>query len=196
MPARDAALELARRLKAAGHEALFAGGCVRDRLLGHPPKDYDIATSAMPAEVLELFPGSNEVGAHFGVVIAKHGGHHVEIATFRTDGSYQGRPPAGVRHLLHPAGRRQAPGFHHQRPVRSPGNRRGDRLRRRPGGPQGRRHPRHRRSRRALPRGRPAPAARRAFRRPHGLHHRAGNRRRAPRMRAVVRPNLARAHPR
>jgi poly(A) polymerase len=97
LSARDAALELARRLKAAGHEALFAGGCVRDRLLGHPPKDYDIATSAVPSEMLELFPGSNEVGAHFGVVIAKHGGHHVEIATFRTDGSYHdGRRPSSV----------------------------------------------------------------------------------------------------
>ena len=97
MPARDAALELARRLTAAGHEALFAGGCVRDRLLGLTPKDYDIATSAVPAEVMKLFPGSNEVGAHFGVVIAKHGGHHVEIATFRTDGSYRdGRRPESV----------------------------------------------------------------------------------------------------
>lgn len=97
MPARDAAKELARRLKAAGHEAFFAGGCVRDRLLDHEPKDYDIATSATPAEVTKLFPGSNEVGAHFGVVIAKHGGHHVEIATFRTDGSYKdGRRPESV----------------------------------------------------------------------------------------------------
>jgi poly(A) polymerase len=97
MPARDAALQLARRLTAAGHQALFAGGCVRDKLLGHPPEDYDIATSAVPSEVLDLFPGSNEVGAHFGVVIAKHGGHHVEIATFRTDGSYRdGRRPESV----------------------------------------------------------------------------------------------------
>ncbi len=97
MTAREAAVELARRLKAAGHEALFAGGCVRDKLLDHPPEDYDIATSAVPSEVLELFPGSNEVGAHFGVVIAKHCGHHVEIATFRTDGSYRdGRRPESV----------------------------------------------------------------------------------------------------
>jgi poly(A) polymerase len=96
--ARDAALDLARRLTAAGHEALFAGGCVRDRLLGHPPQDYDIATSALPAQVMGIFPGSNEVGAHFGVVIAKHAGHHVEIATFRTDGSYRdGRRPESVR---------------------------------------------------------------------------------------------------
>jgi poly(A) polymerase len=97
MPAREAALELARRLTAAGHEAVLAGGCVRDRLLGQPPKDFDIATSALPEQVMALFPGSNEVGAHFGVVIAKHAGHQVEIATFRTDGSYRdGRRPATV----------------------------------------------------------------------------------------------------
>jgi len=89
MSARAAAVHLARRLTAAGHEALFAGGCVRDRLLGHDPKDYDIATSARPKQVIALCPGANEVGAHFGVVIAKHAGHHVEIATFRTDGSYR-----------------------------------------------------------------------------------------------------------
>jgi len=97
MPPREAALTLARRLKQAGHEAYFAGGCVRDVLLGREPKDYDIATSATPGEVLRLFPGANEVGAHFGVVIAKHAGHHVEIATFRTDGSYKdGRRPESV----------------------------------------------------------------------------------------------------
>jgi tRNA nucleotidyltransferase/poly(A) polymerase len=97
MPAREAALALTRRLTAAGHEALFAGGCVRDKLLDLEPKDYDIATSAPPAQVVALFPGANEVGAHFGVVIAKHGGHLVEIATFRTDGSYRdGRRPETV----------------------------------------------------------------------------------------------------
>ncbi|MEI6674142.1 MAG: CCA tRNA nucleotidyltransferase [Verrucomicrobiota bacterium] len=97
MSARAAALVLARRLAAAGHQALFAGGCVRDKLLGIEPKDYDIATSARPTEVIKLFPGANEVGAHFGVVIAKHAGQHVEIATFRTDGSYKdGRHPEAV----------------------------------------------------------------------------------------------------
>jgi poly(A) polymerase len=95
--ARAAAVSLARRLSEAGYVALFAGGCVRDRLLGKVPKDYDIATSATPAQVMRLFPGSNEVGAHFGVVIAKCHGHHVEIATFRTDGSYRdGRRPETV----------------------------------------------------------------------------------------------------
>lgn len=97
MNAREAALFFARQLVAAGHQAVFAGGCVRDKLLGLEPKDYDIATSARPNEVLDLFPGSNEVGAHFGVVIAKHHGQQVEIATFRTDGSYRdGRRPETV----------------------------------------------------------------------------------------------------
>lgn len=93
----ESATAIARRLLDAGHEALFAGGCVRDGLLGKTPKDYDVATSATPQQVLKLFPGSNEVGAHFGVVIVKHGGHHVEVATFRTDGSYKdGRRPDNV----------------------------------------------------------------------------------------------------
>jgi poly(A) polymerase len=70
MTTRAAATNLAIQLKNAGHTACFAGGCVRDKLLGLEPKDYDIATSATPSEVLRLFPGSNEVGAHFGVVIA------------------------------------------------------------------------------------------------------------------------------
>lgn len=92
-----AATSLAETLTKAGHTAYFAGGCVRDKLLDLKPKDYDIATSATPAEVLKLFPGSNEVGAHFGVVIVKHQGHHIEIATFRTDGSYaDGRRPDSV----------------------------------------------------------------------------------------------------
>ncbi|MBB5353770.1 poly(A) polymerase [Haloferula luteola] len=97
MNPHDSALKLARKLSQAGHLALFAGGCVRDRLLGVEPKDYDIATSATPQEVLRLFPGSNEVGAHFGVVIVRHHGHATEIATFRTDGSYKdGRRPESV----------------------------------------------------------------------------------------------------
>jgi poly(A) polymerase len=95
--AREVALELARTLKKAGHDAFFAGGCVRDTVLGHTPKDYDIATSARPNEILELFPGANEVGAHFGVIIVARDGHHIEIATFRTDGSYRdGRRPESV----------------------------------------------------------------------------------------------------
>jgi poly(A) polymerase len=97
MTAHDAACYFANALVAAGYEAVFAGGCVRDKLLGREAKDYDLATSATPQQVLRLFPKSNEVGAHFGVVIAKHAGEHVEIASFRTDGSYKdGRRPTAV----------------------------------------------------------------------------------------------------
>jgi poly(A) polymerase len=97
MNEREVAVDVARQLKQAGHLAYFAGGCVRDRLLAGEPDDHDIATSATPAEVTAIFPKANLVGAHFGVVIVKHSGHHVEVATFRTDGSYgDGRRPDSV----------------------------------------------------------------------------------------------------
>ncbi len=93
----DAALHVLKTLRAAGHEALLAGGCVRDFLLGLHPKDHDIATSATPDQVVGLFPGARTVGAHFGVVIVRHVEDHVEVATFRTDGSYKdGRRPQTV----------------------------------------------------------------------------------------------------
>ncbi len=98
MTARHTAEEISRRLQAAGHTAYFAGGCVRDELLGKTPKDFDIATSALPAQVLKLFPGSVSVGAHFGVIVVREGGDNFEIATFRTDGSYgDGRRPDSVQ---------------------------------------------------------------------------------------------------
>ena len=85
------------RLIDAGHTAYFAGGCVRDTLLSIEPKDYDIATSATPAEVQDLFPKSNAIGAHFGVILVKANGFPFEIATFRHDGSYKdGRHPESV----------------------------------------------------------------------------------------------------
>jgi tRNA nucleotidyltransferase/poly(A) polymerase len=94
---RKAAINVAEKICDAGFEVLFAGGCVRDKLLGKEPKDYDLATSASPNEILRLFPKSNAVGAHFGVVIVHHQGTHHEVATFRTDGSYgDGRRPDSV----------------------------------------------------------------------------------------------------
>lgn len=94
---RQSAEIIARRLQEAGHIAYFAGGCVRDELLGREPKDYDIATDATPDKVQRMFPRSQAVGAHFGVVIVKEGGIPFEIATFRTDGSYRdGRRPENV----------------------------------------------------------------------------------------------------
>ncbi len=90
-------LAIFKRLRDSGHEAVLAGGSVRDHLLGLPCKDHDIATSATPAQVAALFPGSQLVGAHFGVVIVRCAGRWVEIATFRTDGSYlDGRRPDSV----------------------------------------------------------------------------------------------------
>lgn len=94
---RSVATEIAKLLSDAGHIAYFAGGCVRDKLIGKEPKDYDIATSATPDQVLEIFPKGDKIGAHFGVILVKQRGFHFEIATFRTDGSYQdGRRPESV----------------------------------------------------------------------------------------------------
>lgn len=86
--ARNAATRIVRRLRDAGYEALFAGGCVRDQLLGLSPKDYDVATSAPAERVLGLFPGSLPVGVQFGVVLVPSGPHRTEVATFRRDGTY------------------------------------------------------------------------------------------------------------
>lgn len=94
---RRAAEKVIETLRSADHQALFAGGCVRDMLRGQEPKDYDIATEATPDEVLRLFPQGNTVGAHFGVVLVKEGGFHFEIATFRSEGDYHdGRRPTSV----------------------------------------------------------------------------------------------------
>lgn len=94
---KAAAHRTAQRLTDAGHTAYFAGGCVRDQLLGISPKDYDIATSATPDEVQALFPRSNAIGAHFGVILVKENKFPFEIATFRHDGSYaDGRHPESV----------------------------------------------------------------------------------------------------
>lgn len=78
---------------------------MRDRLLGVVPKDYDVSTDATPEEILSLFPESETVGAHFGVVLVTRGsGVQVEVATFRSEGAYaDGRRPAAVRFETDPA---------------------------------------------------------------------------------------------
>lgn len=86
--ARRAAEAVVARLRAAGHEALFAGGCVRDLLLGRRPLDYDVATSAPAQEVQHLFRRTIPVGVQFGVVLVIEDGQRVEVATFRRDGRY------------------------------------------------------------------------------------------------------------
>jgi poly(A) polymerase len=85
------------RLRAAGYEAYLAGGCVRDRLLGVRPKDYDIATSATPDQIVALFRRTVPVGAAFGVIMVLAPTGPIEVATFRTDGPYcDGRRPESV----------------------------------------------------------------------------------------------------
>jgi poly(A) polymerase len=106
-PQFEAALEIVKTLRAAGHQAYLAGGCVRDLLLGRTPADYDVATSATPGIVLEMFPRTFSVGAHFGVVLvaSESPGPSLvtEVATFRSDGAYSdGRHPDAVRYTLSP----------------------------------------------------------------------------------------------
>ncbi|MCL6504373.1 MAG: PAS domain-containing protein [Pirellulales bacterium] len=96
---RRFALDIVRRLRAAGFQALWAGGCVRDELLGRHPKDYDVATDARPEQIRQLFRRTVDVGAAFGVVVVvgpRHAGQ-IEVATFRRDSPYSdGRHPDHV----------------------------------------------------------------------------------------------------
>ncbi len=94
---RQLATDVVRRLRAAGHEAYLAGGCVRDRLLGRAPLDYDVATSAPPDVVQRLFRRTVPVGMQFGVVLVVERGVRFEVATFRSDDAYiDGRRPSAV----------------------------------------------------------------------------------------------------
>lgn len=116
----EAALRILETLRAEGHQAYLAGGCVRDLLLGRDPVDYDVATSATPEIVLKLFPRTFAVGAHFGVVLvadetldeippqedapgAQPRYSVTEVATFRSDGAYtDGRRPDAVHYTTSP----------------------------------------------------------------------------------------------
>jgi poly(A) polymerase len=106
--AKQHATEIVRKLRAHGHLAYFAGGCVRDLLLGREPADYDVATDATPRQVMEIFPQTFAVGEQFGVVLvplAEAGGatKAVEVATFRSDVGYSdGRHPDEVRFTRDP----------------------------------------------------------------------------------------------
>jgi len=100
-PKREFAVEVVRRLQDAGFRALWAGGCVRDFLMGRIPQDYDVATDARPESVRELFGRRRTlaVGASFGVivVVGSKAAGNVEVATFRTEGPYvDGRRPEHV----------------------------------------------------------------------------------------------------
>jgi len=100
-PAREFALWVVRRLRAAGHEALWAGGCVRDQILRIEPSDYDVATSATPDRVRDCFGRARTlaIGAAFGVITVRgrRGQGQIEVATFRSDAAYSdGRHPDHV----------------------------------------------------------------------------------------------------
>ncbi len=93
----DTAKSLVARLKEAGHEAYLVGGCVRDLIRGVEPEDYDIATSARPEEVRQLFPRTLPIGASFGVILVLEQGRPYEVATFRSEAAYlDGRRPSGI----------------------------------------------------------------------------------------------------
>src|SRR3981189_3118162 len=92
-PRYKAAREIVVKLRGAGHQVYFAGGCVRDMLLAVEPKDFDVATSATPDAGMEMFRKTYAVGAHFGVMMGctpdGDGGEiATEVATFRNDGAY------------------------------------------------------------------------------------------------------------
>src|SRR6202158_3507853 len=111
--AKKRAAEIVTTLRRQGHQAYFAGGCVRDLLLGREPADYDVATDATPQQVMQIFPQTYAVGEQFGVVLVPEPngatgvlarqGTTVEVATFRSDAGYSdGRHPDEVRFTKSP----------------------------------------------------------------------------------------------
>jgi poly(A) polymerase len=99
------AVNIVKILRDHNRQAFFVGGCVRDRLWGIVPKDFDVSTDARPEEIISLFPGAQLVGAKFGVVLVKRTGDiSVEVATFRSEGNYSdGRHPQEVHFEVDPA---------------------------------------------------------------------------------------------
>ena len=86
-----------KTLEGAGFAACFVGGCVRDTLLGRPVHDWDITTSALPEEIMALFPRCIPTGIKHGTVTVLLRGESFEVTTFRRDGAYHdGRHPDGV----------------------------------------------------------------------------------------------------
>lgn len=93
------ALRVVKNLQAEGCTAFYAGGCVRDRLMGREPKDFDVATDALPEEVEALFPRTLPIGKAFGVIAVVDGSDTVEVATFREEtGTIDGRHPESVHY--------------------------------------------------------------------------------------------------
>ncbi len=94
---RDTAAEIVRRLQDVGFAAFWVGGCVRDFLLGREPDDFDIATSAQPEQIEQIFKRAIAVGRKFGVMVVVEGEHQFQVATFRAEADYRdGRHPEQV----------------------------------------------------------------------------------------------------
>jgi len=94
---KQSALKIVRTLQEKGHIAFFAGGCVRDQLLGRTPKDYDVATDAFPEEVETIFPKTLPLGKAFGVIAVIDNKEVIEVATFREEiGTLNGRHPETI----------------------------------------------------------------------------------------------------
>ena len=103
MSPREFAYDVTKRLQEAGFQAFWAGGCVRDQLLHKQPKDYDVATSATPAQIAHVFGERKtlELGVAFGVitVIGTKQSGNIEVATFRCDSDYSdGRRPDSIEY--------------------------------------------------------------------------------------------------
>lgn len=93
------AIEIIQKLADIGHTSYFAGGCVRDALLGIKPKDIDIATTAHPEEIERIFNQTVAVGKKFGIIVVVEGKHNIEVATFRKESDYRdGRRPENIEY--------------------------------------------------------------------------------------------------
>ncbi len=94
---KPSSIQIVSTLRKKGYQALWAGGCVRDILLGVTPKDFDIVTDATPDVVEGIFDKTVAIGKAFGIIVVHHQGHEFEIATFRKESDYQdGRRPSVV----------------------------------------------------------------------------------------------------
>lgn len=97
MTNKDAAVSIINTLKDNLFDAFLVGGCVRDRLLGKEPKDFDVVTNATPDQIEKLFNRTNPVGRQFGIVRVLLADQEIEVATFRKDSATgDGRRPDSV----------------------------------------------------------------------------------------------------
>ncbi len=168
------ALHIIRRLVDSGFRAVFAGGCVRDRILGVEPKDYDVATDARPEVVQKIFDRTVAVGAKFGVIgVVLDRRRPVRSRDVSRRCRIYRRPPTFVGALRRDRGRRNPARLHHRRHVLRSSCRPPYRSGRRDARSARRNHPRHRQSLRPLRGGSSAHLARRPLRRASELHDRS-----------------------